>query len=424
MPIYEYKAYAKGGSTKKGVIDADTPRDARQRLRRDNILVSELSELRSGRRKGKKVPKGTTVKKDSLWLRFQTFRQTQHTGQSAKDIEIVAAITRQMGTLLAAGIAMAETLNAIIDQAQSRRIETIFRSIRERITSGTSLGDALAEYPALFSDLYVNMIKAGEATGNVDVVLSRLADFLQAQRALQRKVVSALTYPIVMLVIGFLVVTILVSFVVPKITGMLIDTGQEMPTPTRVLIAISDWFKEWWILIPVGGFIVIVIFNKIYATKKGQLKIDRAKLNMPIVGELMRKQAVARFTRTLATLLSSGVPAVRSLEITSAVVGNRVMADATDNIRKSILEGTDIATPLKESGVFPSVVGYMVAIGEQSGQLEDMLDRIADSYDEEIEVVTERVTTLLEPIMIVALACVVGFIVWAIVLPILQVGNV
>jgi len=424
MPIFEYKAYVKGGSSKKGVIDADTPRDARQRLRRENILVSELVELRSGRRKGRKPAKGTTVKKPGVMQRFREFRQKQHTGQSSKDIEIVAAITRQMGTLLGAGIAMAETLDAIIDQAQSRRIETIFRTIRERITSGTSLGDALAEYPALFSDLYVNMVKAGEATGNVDVVLGRLADFLQAQRALQRKVVSALTYPLMMVVIGFLVVAILVSFVVPKITGMLIDTGQEMPTPTRILIAISDWFKNYWIVLPVGMFALIILFNKIYATKKGQLRIDRAKLGMPIVGELLRKQAVARFTRTLATLLSSGVPAVRSLEITGSVVGNRVISDATDMIRTRILEGTDIATPLKQSGVFPSVVGYMVAIGEQSGQLEEMLDRIADSYDEEIEVVTERVTTLLEPLMIVALAVVVGFIVWAIVLPILQVGNV
>ena len=423
MPIFEYKAFAPGGSTKKGVIDADTPRDARQRLRRDNILVSELTELRTGRRK-RKAAKGTSVKKAGLWTRFQEFRQSQSTGQSAKDIEIVAAITRQMGTLLNAGIAMAETLDAIIDQAQSRRIETIFRSIRESITSGTSLGDALAEYPALFSNLYVNMVKAGEATGNVDVVLSRLADFLQAQRALQRKVVSALTYPVMMMVIGFLVVGILVTFVVPKITGMLIDTGQEMPTPTKVLIFISDGFKRFWIAIPVGAFLIIVLFNKIYSTKNGQLAIDRIKLRLPVVGELLRKQAVARFTRTLATLLSSGVPAVRSLEITGAVVGNRVMSDATDHIRTRILEGTDIATPLKQTGVFPSVVGYMVAVGEQSGQLEEMLDRIADSYDEEIEVVTERVTTILEPLMIVALACIVGFIVWAIVLPILQVGNV
>ena len=287
-----------------------------------------------------------------------------------------------------------------------------------------SFGDALAEYPQLFSELYVNMVKAGEATGQVDIVLKRLADFLQRQRALQRKVVSALTYPMLMIAIGILVVSILMTVVVPKITEMLTDTGQTMPLPTRILILISDGFKDYWIVLPLGIAAVSVIYNRIYKTKSGELAIDRLKLRIPIVGELLRKSAVARFTRTLSTLLSSGVPAVRSLEIVQTVVGNRIVADATDHIRVRILEGTDIATPLKATGAFPSVVGYMVAVGEQSGQLEEMLDRIADAYDEEIEVVTERITTVLEPIMIIFLAAVVGYIVWSIVLPILQVGNV
>jgi general secretion pathway protein F len=319
---------------------------------------------------------------------------------------------------------MAEALNAIIDQADTRRIETMFRSIRERITQGTSLGDALAEYPQLFSDLYVNMVKAGEATGQVDVVLKRLADFLQRQRQLTRKVVSALTYPMLMVAIGLLVVSILMTVVVPKITDMLIDTGQKMPGPTLVLISISNAFKHYWWL---GGLILAAIvygFERLYKTDKGRLFIDRNLLRMPVIGELLRKAAIARFSRTLSTLLSSGVPAVTALEITQRVVGNRVLADATGLIRTKILEGTDIATPLKATGVFPSVVGYMVAVGEQSGQLEEMLDRIADAYDEEIEVVTDRVTTILEPLMIIALAVVVGFIVWSIVLPILQVGSI
>jgi general secretion pathway protein F len=328
-----------------------------------------------------------------------------------------------MGTMLGAGIPMAEMLSAVIDQAESRRLETIFRSVRERITQGVSFGDALADYPQLFSALYVNMVKAGEATGQVDVVLKRLADFLQRQRGLQRKVVSALTYPMLMIAIGILVVSILMTFVVPKITSMLTDTGQIMPLPTRILIGISDAFKSYWIVLPLGIAALSVLYNRVYRTRAGALAIDRAKLRVPIVGELLRKSAVARFTRTLSTLLSSGVPAVRSLEIVATVVGNRVLADATDHIRVRILEGTDIATPLKSTGAFPSVVGYMVAVGEQSGQLEEMLDRIADAYDEEIEVVTERMTTVLEPIMIIFLAVVVGFIVWAIVLPILSVGN-
>jgi general secretion pathway protein F len=422
MPIFEYKAYAAGGMTKTGVIDADTPKEARSRLRKDKLLVSDLRQLRGGRqRKG-----GTKEASDrpSLTERIQGWRQSQSDGPSGRDLDIVTAITRQMGTLLGAGIAMADALNAIIDQAQSRRIETIFRSVKERITQGASLGDALADYPFLFSDLYVNMVRAGEATGQVDIVLRRLADFMQSQRALHRKVVSALTYPLLMVVIGMLVVSILISFVVPKITDMLQDTGQTMPGPTKFLILVSDLFKDYWIALPIGILVLTYVFRRIYRSDKGELVIDRAWLRVPVVGELLRKQAVARFTRTLSTLLSSGVAAVQSLEITQAVVGNRVIADATGHIRERILEGTDIATPLKTSGAFPSVVGYMVAVGEQSGQLEEMLDRIADAFDEEIEVVTERVTTLLEPLMIIVLAVIVGFIVWAIVLPILQVGSI
>ena len=419
MPIFEYKAYAPGGVTKTGVIDADTPREARQRLRRDSILVSELKELRAGR----KAKAGETKARASFLEGFQRLRQSS-TGPTGRNLELVAALTRQMGTLLSAGIPMAEMLSAIIDQAESRRQETIFRTIRERVTQGTSFGDALAEHPQLFSELYVNMVKAGEATGQVDVVLSRLADFLQRQRALQRKVVSALTYPILMIMIGMVVVSILMTMVVPKITDMLQDTGQEMPAPTKLLIGISQAFKEYWFAIPLGIALISVVFNRIYKTPGGQLSIDRFKLKLPIVGDLLRKQAIARFTRTLSTLLSSGVPAVRSLEITETVVGNRVVGDATGMIRTRILEGTDIATPLKSTNVFPAVVGYMVAVGEASGALEQMLDRVADAYDDEIAVVTERVTVVLEPIMIVVLAVVVGFIVWSIILPILSIGNV
>ncbi len=419
MPIYEYKAFGSGGATKTGVVDADTPRAARQKLRRDNILVSSLSE-----RKGKHVKKGAKLEKTSVLKRISKARAQNANGPKGRDLDTVTAITRQLGTLLGAGIPLAETLRAIIDQAESRKIETMFREIRERITQGSSMGDALSDHPDMFSELYINMVRAGEATGNVDQVLVRLSEFMHSQRALQRKVVSALLYPLMMVVIGIIVVGILMTFVVPKISSMLEDTGQELPTPTVILITISDVFKNYWWVMALGIAAVSFIIERIYKTNKGRLSIDKFLLNVPVLGELFRKQSVARFTRTFSTLLGSGVPAVRSLEITSNVIGNRVLADATGQIRERILEGTDIATPLKSSGVFPPMVGYMVAVGEQSGQLEEMLDRIADSYDEEIEVVTERVTALLEPIMIVALASVVGFIVYSIILPILQVSNI
>jgi general secretion pathway protein F len=421
VPIYLYTALESGGGVKKGVIDADTARDARQRLRKENLLVTDIAEGRSARKR-----RGSSSKSEKVGLltRLREARAA-HSGPSGRDLELVTAATRQLGTMLGSGIPLTESLRAMIEQAQDRRSETVFREIREAVNQGASFADALEQHPAFFTDLYVNMVRAGEATGNVDVVLSRLADYLQYQRTIRRKVVSAMTYPVMMICLGFLVVTALLTFVVPKITEMLEDTGQALPTPTRILIAISDGFREYWLLgaLLIGAFSFFI--ERVYKKNEiGRLRIDRFLLSMPILGDVLLKQAVSRFTRTLSTLLQSGVNAVHSLEITGNVVQNRVISDATDHIRKRIVEGTDIATPLRATEVFPPVVTYMVAVGEQAGELEQMLDRIADSYDEEIEIATERMTSVLEPIMIIGLAIVVGFIVISIVLPILQVGQI
>ena len=418
MPIYQYKAIGPGGEARTGVIDADTPRDARAKLRNDKLLVSEIHE--SHGRRGR-VKAGAP--KDSWFAKLRKSR-SQRTSTSSRDLDLVTGVTRQLGTMLGSGIPMTEALRALIDQAEDRRSETIFRQIRENVNQGASFADALAEHGNLFSELYVNMVRAGEATGNIDVVLTRLADYLQSARALRRKVVSAMTYPMMMIGLGILVVTALMTWVVPKITAMLEDTNQALPMPTQVLVAISDVFKDWWWLGFLGLALISFAFERIHKnSEKGRLFIDRAMLRTPILGDVLLKQSVARFTRTLSTLLQSGVPAVQSLEITENVVQNRVISDATRHIRSRIIEGTDFSTPLKQTGVFPSVVGYMVAVGEQSGELEQMLDRIASAYDEEIEIATDRMTSVLEPILIICLAVVVGFIVVSIVLPILQVGD-
>lgn len=421
MPIFQYKAFAPGGGTKTGVVDADSSRDARVKLRRDSLLVSEIKEVRGGR---KTVRSSSGVKKDSFLQRLRQQRAAT-SGPSSKDLDTVASVTRQLATMLRSGIPLIETLRALIEQAENRRMETLFREIRESVSQGASFADALAEHPSMFTELYVNMVRAGEATGNVDVVLARLADYLHSQRALRRKIVSALTYPIMMIVLGMLVVIVLMTFVVPKITEMLLDQGQTLPTPTRILIAISDLFKNYWWLGCLTLGAISFAFERVYkGSESGRLFIDRNLLKSPVIGDLLTKQAVARFTRTLSTLLQSGVAAVQSLEITEKVVGNMVVANATKHIRERIIEGSDISTPLKATGVFPPVVGYMVAVGEQSGEIEQMLDRIAESYDDEIEVATERMTAMLEPIMIMSLAVIVGYIVVSIVLPILQVGNI
>ncbi len=418
MPIFQYKAIAAGGEVRTGVVDADTARDARAKLRKDNLLVSDIREASGRRGKFKSGPQ-----KEGLLSRLRNSR-SQRTSSSSRDLDLVTGVTRQLGTMLGSGIPMTEALRAMIEQAEDRRSETMFREIRERVNQGAGFADALADHPALFSELYVNMVRAGEASGNIDVVLTRLADYLQAQRTLRRKVVSAMTYPVMMIGLGILVVTALMTWVVPKITSMLEDTGQALPMPTQILVAISDVFKNYWWLMFLGIALISFIFERIHkSSEHGRLVIDRSLLRLPIVGDVLLKQSVARFTHTLSTLLQSGVPAVQSLEITSNVVQNRVISDATEFIRSRIVEGTDFATPLKQTGVFPSVVGYMVAVGEQSGELEEMLDRIAQAYDEEIEIATDRMTSVLEPIMIICLAVVVGYIVVSIVLPILQVGQ-
>lgn len=419
MPIFEYKAYAAGGATKSGVVDADTERGARQKLRRESLIVHKIVEVRGGKR----VRSKRGASKPGLLARARDARN-RSTGPGARESEIVAGITRQLATLLGSGIALTEALSAIIDQSEQRKVETMFRQIRESIQQGSNLADALRTHPGWFSELYVNMVEAGQAAGNLDLVLTRIADYMQNQRALRRKIVGALMYPGMMVAIGMIVVSVLMAKVVPEITNMLIEQGKALPPSTKLLVSISDVFKEYWWLMAAGIGLIAFAIERFYRTSdKGRLWIDRSLLKVPVLGELLRKAAVSRFTRTLATLLQSGVPVIQSLEITRKVVGNRVIADATGHIQERVVEGTDMSTPLKASGAFPSTVGYMVSIGEQSGELEEMLDRIAKAYDEEIDVVTERLAALLEPIMIVALAGIVGYIVLAIIQPILEISN-
>lgn len=418
MAIYQYKAFASGGAVQSGVIDADTERDARQKLRREKLLVSDLKELRGRGRVSR-----SRETKQGLMARFLQERASTG-GPGTRETEIIGGVTRQLATLLGSGIPLVQSLSAIVEQAEQRRIETLFREIRERIQQGASMADALQEHPGWFSELYVNMVRAGQAAGNLDIVLSRLADYMHTQRVLRRKITGAMMYPAMMISIGMIVVAILMAKVVPEITTMLLDQGKALPASTALLVTVSFYFKEYWWLgaLAIGG--VSAIIERIYKKSPGgRLFLDTNMLRIPVLGELMRKAAVARFTRTLATLLQSGVPVIQGLEITEKVVGNRVVADATKHIRERVVEGTDIATPLKASGAFPAVVGYMVAVGEQAGELEQMLDRIAATYDEEIDMVTERLTGLLEPIMIVGLASVVGYIVYAIVQPILEMGQ-
>jgi len=403
MPIFEYKAIDSDNRVKKGIIDADTPRDARLKLKKDALFVTDIKESR-GKKKSAVAIKGVT-------------------GVDAPNkarTEQVAAVTRQMASLLQAGIPLAEALRMIIEQAPDKKIESVFRDIREKVTQGMPLGDAVLQHPGYFTELYSNMVRAGESSGALDKVLVRLAQFLQAQTRLKNKVGAAMIYPMIMMIVGVIVVAILMTAVVPRVTQLIKGRGQELPLPTQILVACSDFLVNYWLLVMVGALCVVIAFQMFVNSDKGRLAFDNFKLKLPVFGDLARKQAMARFSITLATLLRSGVPALQAISITKNVLDNRVLQNALQTVHDRVVEGTDIATPMKMSGAFPPTISYMVGVGEQAGNLEEMLERISSTYDEEVDLATSKLTSVLEPVIIVLLAAVVAGIVIAIVLPLLQ----
>ena len=403
MPIYEYQAIDIRGRKKKSRIDADTARDARDKLRNQKLRVTNMHRIDAVAKGGGKAG------------RFQLQRKA--------NIRELAILTRQFSTLLASGVHLSEALNVLVEQIGDRRMEVVFRDLREKIVSGAGLADALSQHPAVFSDLYVNMVRAGEASGNLDDILLSLANYLQKQASLRGKLSAALTYPAIMIIVGVGVVGFLMTFVVPKITEMLVKKGNVLPWATTTLITISDAFKAYWLPGMVGFLGLIILLRILIATEKGRLVYDTLLLKVPVLGGLIQRSAISRFTITFSTLLKSGLPALDSLNIVGKVVNNSLMALTIKQIADRIVEGADISTPLKKSKMFPPMVGYMIAVGEQSGELEEVLDRISETYEEEIDLSVQKLTAMVEPIIIVFLAVVVGFIIMAVLLPLLKFNN-
>jgi general secretion pathway protein F len=404
MPVYNYRALKEDGAADAGVIDADSPKDARLKLKGRRLHVTDLRTV------GGDEQQSIEKKRRRLWLRRRP--------------EQIAMLTRQMATLLSSGIPMIGALTAIIDQVEVRDLKASLMGVREKVSQGGTLSDALAEHPVYFGELFVNMVRAGEAGGNLDKVLFRVADYLHAQNRTRAKVMAALTYPIIMVMIGTGVVAVLLTYVVPKIMEVIQKQGKAaLPLPTEILLAISGFMgKYWWLLLGMA-VATAVAYAQARATQAGKLWIDTQKLRIPVLGNLIKKASISRFAMTFATLLESGLPVLEAMGVVRKVVDNELLAITLDTIRQKIAEGADIATPLKQSKVFPPVVGYMISVGEESGRLEELLKKTAEAYDEEVEVAAQKMTALLEPLMIVFMAVVVGFIVLAILLPILQMSN-
>jgi type IV pilus assembly protein PilC len=343
-------------------------------------------------------------------------------GQTIKTRDIVI-FTRQFATMINAGLPLVQSLDILAKQTENKALSDVTRSVVFDVESGHTLADAFAKHPKAFPDLYVNMVAAGEAGGILDTILLRLATFLEKSDALVRKVKGAMVYPAVIFAVAGIAVAVLLIFVIPTFQSMFASVNLELPLPTRIVIGASDLLiNYWWLLALVAAGIVFAI-RSYYATPDGRKRIDALMLNLPVLGDLLRKSAVSRFTRTLGTLISSGVSILDGLEITAKTAGNRVIHDAVMESRASIAGGETIAAPLEKSKVFPPMVISMISVGESTGGLDEMLSKIADFYDEEVDVAVSALLSLMEPIMIVVLGVIVGGMVVAMYLPIFDMVN-
>ncbi|HEY0135486.1 MAG TPA: type II secretion system F family protein, partial [Nannocystis sp.] len=337
--------------------------------------------------------------------------------------KLVSRNTRLLATLLCAGVTLPEALQALTDQVESRRFKGVLGDVANKVNEGSSLADAISRYPDVFLPLYINMVRAGEASGSLETVLLRIADFMDQQEELKGKVTSAMIYPLIMTVLSGGIVMMLMINVVPQITEMFDGMNAELPWNTKLLIYVSDLLASWWFLFIAGAFGVVWLFRRWRKTEAGRATGDTILLKIPVVGDLARKLAIARFARTLATMLASGVQLLQALDIVRSLLGNYVLEKVVGTARENIREGEGIAPALKRSGEFPSLVTHMIAVGERSGQLEQMLIDVANAYDREVNIALTRMTATLEPLMIVLMGGSVGFIVFSIMQPIMLLNE-
>ena len=404
MGVYAYKGIDARGKSVKGVRDADNAKGLRTLLKRDGVLATEILEQSEAARKAS---------------RDIDFRRIF---QRVSPVDVAVA-TRQLSVLLRSGVPLVEALSALIEQLDHPDLKNAFTDTRNKVNEGSTLADALKAHPKIFLSLYVNMVAAGEASGTLEDVLGRLAEFLDDQTRLQSKVRGALAYPTVMAIVVVAILFLMMSVVVPKVTSIFENFNQALPWYTSLLIWVSDIFSNyWWLLAALmgGG---IYWFRRWKATVDGRRKWDLFVMDVPLFGPLLIMVAVARFSRTLATLLASGVPVLTAMDITRNVLGNTELMRIVEDARESVREGEGIAKPLRQAGRFPPIMTHMIAVGERTGQLEEMLLHVADAYDQQIEVRVGAMTSILEPVLIVVMGVVVGGIAFAILMPLLQLNE-
>lgn len=420
MPVFNYRGVNARGKEIKGLLDADTPSTLKSLLKREGVYLTEYRES-SKRGRGKTVKKGTGKAAQYGGLMGKEARLTDFFGRvKLRDIQ---EATQHLSTLYSGGIPIVESLESVIDQIEHEQMKGILANVRRSIMEGANFADALAQYPKVFPRLYVNMVRAGESSGTLDIVLKRLADLLQSQVQMRSKVTAALTYPIVMIFVGLGVVVLLMVAVIPRFEAMFDQMGVDLPWTTRMMIGSSEFFMNYWWAIFGAMILAFLGFKQWKATHDGQRSWDRFLLNLPKVGGLYREIALARFTRTMGTLLSAGVPLLTALEIVKAIVGNTILEDVIDQAIEEVREGQSLAVPLKRSGEFPAMVCQMIAMGEQSGQLEEMLTNAAEAYEIQVNTKLSTLTALLEPLMILMMGAIVGMLVASVLMPLLDMNK-
>lgn len=409
MPLYAYKCLDAKGKVIKGTRDADTEKVLRALLRKEGLFLQDVRLANE--------TKGTGLQRE---IDFSFLNKVSSSA--------IAVFTRQLATLLKSGVPLTESLVAIADQLQSdksqKKLAALVADVRRVVNEGRSLADALKDHPREFNDFYVSMVRSGETAGNLDSVLFTLAEFLERQRRLKDKVASAMTYPIIMMFITAGMVGLLMTTVVPNVVTVFEDSGQTLPIYTRVLIGVSNvvsayWF--WMLLFIVGS---VYGFRRWKSSISGRRRWDRFVLRFPLVGNLVRILAVSRFSSTLGTMLRCGVPILQSLDIAKSVMGNTRLQEVVDDVVVAVREGESMARIMERSGEFPPLVSHMVAIGEKSGQLDQMLQNVAHAYDNELETSLSKLTSVLEPLMILLMGGMVAFIVFSILMPIMQMNNI
>ncbi|RZA07139.1 MAG: type II secretion system protein GspF [Proteobacteria bacterium] len=405
MPLYEYTGSDRSGANVRNSVDAESIKAAKAKVKKLGVMILSIEE--------KKVAKGIGAKL------FPTL-----SGSGSVNVRQLSVSTRQFASLIKANIPLVDALSALVDQTDSQKLRSTWADVRQQVNEGISLREALARHPKVFAPFFINMVESGEASGTLPLVLQRLADFMESQVKLRQKISSAMTYPLIMALIGGGLMLGIFTFVIPKIAVIFTNMNKKLPWYTEAIMNFSFFLTNYWWALIIGAFAIVFFVRQYYSTPTGKVKKDQLMLNLPIFGDIVRAVAVTRFARTLSTLLIGGVPLVTALGIVKSVVDNEVLARAVAEARDNITEGQSISEPLKRSGQFPSLLIHMISIGERTGELSPMLEMVAENFEDQVNSKVERMTSLLEPMMIVFMGLSVGIIVMAVFVPLLQLQQI